>query len=496
MQKPNYVIVMTDTQGANVIGAYGRGAEMGTPHLDHLATQSVRFDRAYTTTPVCGPARAGLFTGQYAHSSGTWANELPLTQTVKTMGQRFRDQGYRTVYIGKWHLSGQDYFDTGVCPDGWDEQYWYDGRRYLAELSESEITLWRGLSTTDAILEADIAPEFTWGHRISQRAIQFLEARAKESEQPFLLVLSYDEPHGPCACPRSYVERYKDFVWDAGPSRQADLNHKPALQQQMAKAYAGWLTPEGRLAYPPYFACNSFVDHEIGTVLAAVDRFAPPETFCIFTSDHGDHMGAHGLCGKGMTMYDEHCRIPLLIRQPGGLGAGTVNETLVSHIDLLPTLLELSGLEVPPILDGQSLVPVLQGRGTDRAKSVVLEWNRADADAHGSGAFFPIRCLVAGDYKLAINLFDTDEFYDRRSDPHEMQNRIGDESLASVRDALHDHLLLWMNQHRDPFRGPVWANRPWRHSPHPLDYDAGQVVRPADGYLPPIFDYSTGQPVR
>ena len=115
MAQPNFVFILTDTQGVNVVGCYGR-PELRTPCIDRLASEGIRFARAYTTCPVCTPARAGLFTGSFPHTAGAWGNDIPLGNTIKTMGQRFRDGGYRAAYIGKWHLSGQDYFDSGHLP--------------------------------------------------------------------------------------------------------------------------------------------------------------------------------------------------------------------------------------------------------------------------------------------------------------------------------------------------------------------------------------------
>jgi uncharacterized sulfatase len=117
MPRPDYVFIMTDTQATNVIGAYGH-PDLRTPNIDNLAKTGVTFARAYTTYPLCAPARAGIFTGIYPHTTGAWTNNLPLGDNIKTMGQRFRDGGYRTVYVGKWHLDGHDYLGTGICPDG------------------------------------------------------------------------------------------------------------------------------------------------------------------------------------------------------------------------------------------------------------------------------------------------------------------------------------------------------------------------------------------
>ena len=125
MVQPNFVFVMTDTQATNVVGTYGH-PELETPNIDNLARSGIKFARGYTTCPLCTPARAGIFTGIYPHTAGAWTNNLPLGDNIKTMGQRFRDGGYRTAYVGKYHLDGHDYFGTGICPDGWEYAYWYD----------------------------------------------------------------------------------------------------------------------------------------------------------------------------------------------------------------------------------------------------------------------------------------------------------------------------------------------------------------------------------
>ncbi|MGH2355891.1 MAG: sulfatase-like hydrolase/transferase, partial [Chloroflexota bacterium] len=211
---PSFVLIMTDTQATNVLGTYGH-PELRTPRIDQLAAGGVTFDRAYTTCPLCTPARAALFTGRYAHAVGAWANNLPLGANARHMGQRFRDAGYRTAYTGKWHLDGHDYFGTGVCPDGWDDRFWYDGMRYQQDLTAEERRLWRGgLRTPEALRAHDIRPEFTWGHRVSDRAVRFLEEAANtpgQPFQPFLLVVSYDEPHGPFTCPPEYAEAFADY---------------------------------------------------------------------------------------------------------------------------------------------------------------------------------------------------------------------------------------------------------------------------------------------
>ncbi len=488
MPSPSFVVIMTDTQGANVVGTYGH-PELNTPNIDNLARTGIRFDHAYTTCPVCTPARAGMLSGIYPHTAGAWTNNLPMGDNIKTMGHRFRDHGYRTGYIGKWHLDGHDYFGAGVCPDGWEEATWYDGKRYLDELSEEEIHLWRnGLSTLEQLRTHDIGPEFTWADRISDRAVDFLQNRG---DDPFLLVVSYDEPHHPFTCPPEYVEPFVDYAYPVGPAAFDTLQNKPAHQKEWAASEKPRPDP-GFLHHPLYFGCNSFVDYQIGRVIDAVHSLAPEDTYIIFTSDHGDMLGAHRIWGKGPVMYEEITRIPFIIEQPQEAGAGRTSSTAVSHIDLLPTILDLAGQPIPPILEGRSLVPLVAGE-EDPDRDVVIEFNRFEIEHDSWGGFQPIRCLVSGPLKLVINLLHTDELYDLQEDPSELHNLIDDPAYAEARNTLHDRLLEWMYQKRDPFRGPSWERRPWR-SERRLQWRGKFRPRPADGYAPEVRDYNTGLP--
>ncbi len=161
MKRPNFLFVMTDTQATNMVGCYS-GKPLNTQNIDSLAAEGIRFNSAYTCSPVCTPARAGLFTGIYANQSGPWTNNVAPCKNISTMGRYFKDAGYHTCYIGKWHLDGHDYFGTGECPPEWDADYWFDGANYLSELTEKEISLWRnGLNSVEDLQANHIDETFT-----------------------------------------------------------------------------------------------------------------------------------------------------------------------------------------------------------------------------------------------------------------------------------------------------------------------------------------------
>ena len=234
------IVLMNDSIRADMLNCY-RNTGLHTPNLDRLAASGIRFEKAYTCQPVCTPARSALFTGAYPHSNGAWANSLPLGQTVHTVGQRLHDKGIHTAYIGKWHLDGSDYFGTGRPAPGWDPKYWYDQRDYLYELSPKDRVRSRETATNnDPTLTAD----FTFGHRCSNRAIDFL---SKHGNEDFLLVLSYDEPHGPQLCPKPYSEMYKDFVFPGSPNVNDTLADKPEEQRVWADGRLDRVQPPIRL---------------------------------------------------------------------------------------------------------------------------------------------------------------------------------------------------------------------------------------------------------
>ena len=499
MPRPNFVLIMTDTQGANCVSCYERpalgdtpeaqpgGLDLGTPRLDQLAADGVRFSRAYTTCPLCTPARGGIFTGLTPSVNGAHTNNLAPGWNIRHLGQHFQREGYRTAYTGKWHLDGLDYFDSGLCPDGWEDEYWYDGRRYLNDLGDQEIADWRNGAR-------DKPAEFTWAHRNGDRAERFLQD-ASQGDQPFVLCVSYDEPHGPFVCPPEYFERFQDFQFPLGPAARDSLENKPLSHREWAgDALKG--EPNDWIRRPPYFACNSFVDAEIGRVIDAVDRYAPENTWIIYTSDHGDQFGAHRFGGKGAAMYEEICRIPFIIRPPVNQSdwtRGQVAPTPVSHLDILPTMRALADLDIPPVYHGDSLAPTLRGEAGSLERVVPIEFTRFSINHDGFGGLQPIRAIVRGQHKLVINLLHTDELYDLEADPAEMDNLIDDPKHAALRDELHDTLLAELGRVRDPFRGYAWERRPWRRALR-IGWSGGYRHRPDDGFTPTTLAYKTGQP--
>jgi len=479
------VFIMTDTQRTDMVGCYGN-PDMKTPSLDRLASEGVRFDRAYTCQPVCAPARSALFTGTWPHVNGTWANNMALGENVRTIGQRLSRHGVHTAYIGKWHLDASDYFGAGVCPDGWDDEYWYDMKRYLAELSPADrVRSRQGKTNREGIDET-----FTFGHRVSNRAIDFLE---KHHEDDFFLVVSYDEPHGPYLSPKPFCDMYAEDTFPKSPNVWDTLANKPEHQHVWAGQNRQVDRDALKIGYSAFLGCNSFVDYEIGRVVDAIDAHAP-EALVIYTADHGDMMHAHCLTNKGPVMYDEITRMPFIVRWSGEVPAGEACGHPVSHIDVVPTVLEAMGVDLPKTLDGKSMLETFRRPQSRQNDAVFMEFMRYEIDHDGFGGFQPIRAATDGRYKLVVNLLTTDELYDLDADPGEMTNLIDSAEHAEARNALHDKLLAWMNETRDPFRGYYWERRPWRTDARDATWDYTGFTRQRENEPgePRQFDYNTG----
>jgi uncharacterized sulfatase len=282
------------------------------------------------------------------------------------------------------------------------------------------------------------------------------------------------------------------------PNADDPLSDKPLSQKEWARHTESHRTQLARigdkayLRHPHHFACNSFCDSQVGRVMEAIDT-ETPGALVIHTSDHGDMFGSHGLYGKGPCMYEEIVRIPFIVRWPGASPAGAVSQGRVSHIDLVPTLLDYFGMTVPSILQGRSLLPQMRNPAYRTNDFVFMEFNRFEIDHDGFGAFAPIRSVFDGRYKLVINLLDTDEFYDLAADPLELQNRVNDPALTPERERLLDELLAWMNRTRDPLRGPHWARRRWGSRPGST-WGGPTRPRPFDeAYYPKTLLYDTGK---
>jgi len=373
-KRMNVLFIISDDLN-NFQGCYGDPLAQ-TPHLDRLAQRGVMFRRAYCAFPLCGPSRNSMLTGLYPNSSGILSNAQIFRQTIpshRSLPHAFREAGYFAARIGKlYHYNVPNSVGTNGHDDpaSWELELNPAGvDRLLEEPDIFSLTpgqfggtlSWYASPRGDALhTDGMLAADAEW----------VLERCARQRERPFFLALGFYRPHTPYVSPRPYFDLYRRDAMPLHPPVEAF--HKPNLPEAALGSYKkeqDRLTDDLRRdCVQAYYASISFMDAQVGRVLDALDRLKLADsTILVFTSDHGYHMGEHGLWQK-MSLFEESSRVPMMIAVPGRSTPGTVVEAPVSQIDLYPTLAELCGVPAPDNLQGQSLVsmladPSVQGRG-------------------------------------------------------------------------------------------------------------------------------------
>ncbi len=393
-RRPNVLFVFSDMQRAYSMGCYG-DANARTPTLDALAAQGARFDAAMANTPVCCPYRANLMSGQYAHHNGVMSNGVEFRPTVKCMAETFRDAGYETGYSGKWHITSPK--------DAAGEL------RYGFPPSDTEFGFYR----TDRK-----------SANVTDVALKFI-AEKSQGPAPWLLVVSWILPHSPYKAPEGYVEHFRN------------ITIPPNVPEGAAAEYA-------RQKLPDYYGMIESLDDEFSRLLAALEAAGvADDTIVVFSSDHGDMIGSHGLKVKRWP-HDHSARIPLLIRYPRAIRPGTVVADPFGAPDVYPTLAGLAGIAAPAGLDGDDFSPLLRGEvDTPPRDYVYLEMQYAYVPWPGWRALRTRRYMYARTREKPWLLFDLDE------DPWELKNLAEDPASQSLVQELDSRLTAVMHESGD-----------------------------------------------
>jgi iduronate 2-sulfatase len=370
----NVLFIISDDLN-NYLGCYG-DPRARTPNLDRLAGRGVRFDRAYCTYPLCGPSRNSLLTGLYPNSTGIHQNALIFRQSIPaqlSLPQAFRLQGYFAARLGKlYHYNvpnsvGTDGHDD---PASWELEMNPAGVDRMEELDVAFSVTPKQFGGTLSWHPSEKSDEHHTDGMLARDAEWVLERCARDRSRPFFLAVGFFRPHTPYISPKApYWGQYDPDQMPLFPK----VGEQPAGVPKAAflgsrKDQEDLPDDVRRKAVQAYYASISFMDAQVGRVISALDRLGLAEsTVVVFTSDHGYHMGEHGLYQK-MSLFENAARVPLLVVAPGVAGAGTVVRTPVSHVDLFRTLTELAGITPPANVQGQSLVPILKdpsavGRG-------------------------------------------------------------------------------------------------------------------------------------
>jgi arylsulfatase A-like enzyme len=467
--RPNIIFIMTDDHAAHAISAYGSKVNQ-TPHMDRLAREGMRFDRAFVVNSICTPSRATILTGKYSHLNGTPVfNRFDGSQA--TVAKLLQAAGYYTGMVGKWHLgSDPTGFDHWIILPG---QGLYNDPAFLTPEGRKVI---KGYA-------ADV---------ITDLGMEFIERRPKG--QPFFLMLHHKAPHREWIPNEQHRASFANrtipeppTLWDdyatrtdalreneqtiardftrrdlkltppsdikPGPERQAWLNTKPTEVQVQVNGERKALTGRDLVKWKyqrymqDYLGCVQSVDDNIGRLLDWLDRHGlATNTVIFYTSDNGFFLGDHGMYDKRF-MYEESLRIPLLVRWPGVTRPASVSDAIVLNLDFPETFLDIAGVKAPKEMQGRSLVPLLRGKRPWTWRDSFYYRYYHDPGHHNTRAHFGVRTET---HKL-IYYWKKDQWecFDLIRDPHELRNVYSDPGYASTIRKLKKELARLKKQVKD-----------------------------------------------
>ncbi|MBT3379036.1 MAG: sulfatase-like hydrolase/transferase [Lentisphaerae bacterium] len=491
--KPNIVIIMTDQQQARLCAREGYPLDT-TPFLDSLACGGAWFNRAYTANPTCAPARVSMFTGRFPSATRVRSNHnLRDVTYTEDLCDVLRGKGYTTALCGKNHShlnqdNGLDYIRGYSHDGGHGEGRTEDEKACDAWLKE----LHHGVSLEATPFPVECQPPV----RVVRDAINWIDT---VNDQPFFLWMSFAEPHNPFQVPEPY---YSMFPPEDLPPKLAGPESLAARGYKWRKNHELWRNRypnyDAQLARQPsnYLGMLRLIDDQVKRFVEYLDKSGQREnTMLVFVSDHGDFCGEYGLIRKGPEMPEMLMRIPLLFNGPGICDGAAPRLEHVSIVDIMPTLCELAGADLPDGVQGRSLLPLLRGEAvpTTEFASVYGEQgfggqNVTDEDgidpedegAYNNGCNYD--CLntwtqsgsmrmVRKDYwKLIFDIDGRGQLFNVEDDPAELDDHYDDPACSAIRDDLHRELLTWMHRAQDPLPHP--RNR-YRFKRFPHNYQSG-----------------------
>ncbi|MCA9446010.1 MAG: sulfatase-like hydrolase/transferase [Candidatus Omnitrophica bacterium] len=471
-RKPNLLFIWTDEQRPDTMAVYGN-PNIHAPNLNKLAKESVVFQRAYCTQPVCTPSRSSIMTGLWPHTNGCVKNNIPLKEETPCLPELLADPDYRTAYMGKWHLGDEIFPQHGFqewvgMEDGYSKYYRSD-RDQNARSAYHHFLIDHGYEPDTS--SGKFSRGFAARRPLEHCKPKFLESQARDfirrnRNDPFILHVNFLEPHMPFFGPLDEEHTPEEVTLPKNLEDPLEDN-EPLRYRLMRQHFAqeGWhenplkTEEDWRDLIRKYWGLVTQVDLSVGGILEELEKQGlADDTIVVYTSDHGDMMGSHRLLTK-TVMYEESSRIPWLIRVPGK--NQRVFDRSVSQIDMVPTLLDLMGAkELSEGLPGQSLAPLMAGE--DVAEDhVFIEWNatgserrvpdsfRDATEAERIAAFdASIRTVVSPDgWKLCLSTAgDKSQLFNLGEDPFETANLFDSGNHPSMIDRLSKRIHEWQKK--------------------------------------------------
>lgn len=498
-KRPNIVLITSDQQHWNTLSCIG--AQVKTPNLDRLASEGVRYDRAYCVNPTCTPTRASIITGLYPSQHGAWTLGTKLPEHVPTLGGYLGEAGYRTALIGKAHF--QQLFDHPEWssmesnPFMQDLDFWsrfngpfygfehvelarnhtdefHVGQHYALWMQEKGCENWRDYFQRPAgnsdprRHKWPIPEEYHYDAWIAERTNAMMEEYAANGEN-FFVWASFLDPHPPYLAPEPWDDMYDpDSI---GVPRVTPGEHDSSaphikLTQQEKPDFGPWresgygchgfhshVHDDRKLAkdIAVYYGMISLMDKYIGKILDKLDELGlRDDTVVVFSTDHGHFFGHHGLVAKGAFHYEDMIKVPFIVRWPGKTAAGTTSGALQSLVDLAPTFMRVAGLDVPRTMTGVDQSGVWAGNVNSVRDHILVENHHEPTTIH-------VKTYVDERYKLTVYYGrEYGELFDLRDDPGEVNNLWGRPEHAQLKADLVMRLLF-----AEMGKEPMWMPRVW-----------------------------------
>lgn len=436
----NIIVIMSDEHNPKVMGCSGHEI-ISTPNLDALAARGTRFTSAYTTSPVCVPARAAFALGKYIHQIGFWDNADAYDGSVPSWHHHLRETGHDVVSIGKLHfqLTGEDHgFSEEQIP-----MHILGGTGDLMGLVRDDLPRRGGAKKMAAMAGPGESSYTLYDREICARTQVWLREKANaEHEKPWVLFVSFVAPHFPLTAPPEHYYRYFNQTLPMPKlyAREERPRHPYLEDYRNSFCYDDYFeTPQDvHRALSGYFGLVSFFDEHVGKIMNVVtDMGLEDNTDIIYTSDHGDNLGSRGLWGKS-TMYEEIAGVPLICAGPS-FPKGNVVDTPVSHVDAFPTILEIAGESYEQVRDkhpGVSLVDLAQGAKPER--TIVSEY-------HGMGSSTAAYMIRVGKYKYVHYVKYAPQLFDLERDPDEIIDLAPDPAMTTLLQECREKLYALLD---------------------------------------------------
>jgi len=436
-QRPNVLFINTDQQRADTLSCYGN-SRVKTPHLDSLAAQGTLFTSCYATQPVCSPCRSSMVTGLFPNATSVIENNIPLPTHIFAWPRALHDAGYKTCYIGKWHLGINpvpDYFDVWRgFNTGW--KHFIKEEPFFAAPGEMDTAFRKRIAVSPPVVHKTRSVIGRYRPDVeTDLALDFIH---ENQSRPFACWLSFYPPHTPKEAPAENIAIYRDQM---EPRDQAI-----------------------------YHAMVNRLDWNIGRVLTRLDELGLRQrTVIVFTSDHGENFPLRWNHHYKRLCYDQAANVPLLVSMPGTLSQGAQTERVVSIADLCPTILDLCGLDMPAGVHGESLKPLLTGKAGAWRDDAFIQNNPypgsnkegSDGEMEGKQPEMRERCLVTREWKLILNTSRPPELYNRQNAQPDTCNLFGQDETRAVVRSLAKRMLEWSEKTGDNLTNQIVAQ--WEH---------------------------------